>query len=194
LESAPRYRDLIDRLLGEDLDFLPPGFTLDLPGVSYELDFLRGVRWWSTGAISQIGDGTHFAQLEVSNPPGSGLVSVVTKVWGQPNNTTGYDLILDGTASAGAIIKLIPLDTRVATITTQASAGKPDLAIGSQQLIDEITLGPGGTASFDPIFHSPPVILSPGHRLKIEANTVNITIIAAMFGYERKARPEELAA
>jgi hypothetical protein len=151
-----------------------------------------GQRDFSSLLLTQIGDATHFAKIEAINPAGSGLVVVITAIRiVSPANTTGYLEILDGTATGGAQVSGVLLDTRhTGKTAVQFASAKPDLAIGAQQQIDVISLGAGATITQD-VFFRTPVVLFPGHRLAVEANTVNITINAIFFGYERPITPGE---
>jgi hypothetical protein len=194
--GSRRYATAIEKLFQiESADApLPPGIILEADRVEWSA--LKGERWWTTGFITQIGDATHFAQIEVVNPTGSGNLVVVTKAVidsAAVGANTQIDLILDGTASGGATIKLIPLDTRVTGIMAIASAAKPDVAIGAQQILEQINVVAGGTG-VDRQFSILPVVLSPGHRLKMEGAIVNVQIAGSFMGYERPATPDELVA
>jgi hypothetical protein len=194
--GSRRYATAVEKLFAiESADApLPPGIILEAD--RFEYSGVKGERWWTTGFITQIGDATHFAQIEVSNPAGSKQIVVVTKAVvdsAAVGANTQIDLILDGTASGGAVIKLIPLDTRVSGIMAVASGGKPDLAIGAQQILEQITVVAGG-AGVDRQFSILPVLLSPGHRLKMEGAVVNVQIAGSFMGYERPATDDELVA
>jgi len=162
-----------------------------------------GSRLWTTGRVQQLADATHFAQLEVLNPVGSNLISVVTgaRVFATVGSAAGMEVlvILDGTASGGAVIKPVLLDTRfgvagTVTAVTQAFAGRPDLAIGAQPIIDAASL-PAATTPvlFAPTDGKPVAILFPGRRVKVELNSLGatLTMIAVMWGYERQMVPGE---
>jgi len=94
------------------------------------------------------------------------------------------------------------MDTRI----PPDAAGSPRVA--SQNRIDNATLaGVGGAlqltrrtgvAGVDILIDlegagpERPIVLSPGHRVDVVNITANTILQAAMFGYQRPARPEEL--
>src|SRR5947207_2648211 len=104
---------------GEPLLELAPELiaSVTLESDAYEFYAPLGKRLWSTGRIQQIADATHFAQLEVFLPVGAGAVSVVMGArayTGAPGVAGGEILaILNGTASGGAPIVPVLLDTRL---------------------------------------------------------------------------------
>lgn len=191
--GSRRYARAMERLLGsESADApMPPGFIIELDPP--ELRSLHEKRDWTTGRVSQVLNATHTAQIEVFNPANSGIIVVVEGVAVlEPVAGQNYYVILDGTASGGAVIKPLPLDTRVLSITTQASSGVPDLSIGAQQILDELVIA-GTTSLAFTLFASRSVSLAPNHRLKVETVNVNQPLVAAIWGYERPATPDELA-
>ena len=157
-----------------------------------------GKRWWSTGRVQQAADATHFAQLEVFVPAGANFVSVVTGARAYVSNAAVANeilCILDGTVSGGAAITPINLDTRMTgKPATQASAGKPDLAIGGQVIVDSQDLA---TVAADVLFSrtdgKPLAVLFPSHRFKVEFGALGATIVltAIIWGYERQLVPGE---
>ncbi len=164
--------------------------SITLEQDEFEFSAPLGKRWWTSGLVSQIGDGTHFAQVEVFNPAVSNVLEVVTDVWSiNPSANSIVNLILDGTASGGALVQPINLDTRFSgRAGIQISPSKPDLAIGGQQVIDVMEQLAAATAQK---FVNLPVALFPGHRLKVENNAVNIAISVVFRGYERQLVPGE---
>lgn len=203
-----RYSEAMKFLLGarsgEPLHELAPELlaTVVLEDDRPEFHAPMGQRDWCTGRILQAADATHFAQVEVFNPVSSNLVSVVSGVRVYAAGAAvGQEvfLILDGTASGGVILKPFLLDTRfglAGTVNpvTQAFAGRPDLAIGAQVILDANTL-PSATGSvlFAPTDGKVIATLFPGRRVKAEVNLVGagVSIIAIFWGYERQMVPGE---
>jgi hypothetical protein len=190
--GSRRYATAIEKLFQiESADApLPPGFILEVDRPEWHS--LYSQRDWDGPRTSQIGDATHFAQVEIFNPVGSNTLVVVTG-WDVEAGANGLLLvILDGTASGGGITAPILADTRLkGAAVAQLTSGKPDLAIGAQQVIAEIGTGANALANF---VHKNPVILAPGHRVKVEHSLVNINIAVTPHGYERPATPDELVA
>jgi hypothetical protein len=204
-----RYSEAMKFLLGarsgEPLHELAPELlaTVVLEDDRPEFHATLGQRDWSTGRINQAGDATHFPQVEILNPVSSNLVTVVLgcRVNIQAGGTAGTEafLILDGTASGGAVIKPVLLDTRfgvAGTVNpqTQAFAGRPDLAIGAQPTIDtQQFAGAQGQVLFAPTDGKPIAILFPGRRVKVEYNSAGATLIinVVFWGYERQMVPGE---
>src|SRR6266566_3356701 len=103
-----RYSEAMKVLLGarsgEPLLELAPELiaSVSLEQDAWEFYAPLGKRLWTTGRVSQAADATHFAQLEVSNPSGSGFLTVVMGIRASGVNIvvgTVFLVILDGTAS-----------------------------------------------------------------------------------------------
>src|SRR6266566_558458 len=75
-ESAPRYRELLYKLISEDLEFPPPGFILenDRP----EWSFLKDELLWQAQPVAVAAVAAQFGFLQIFNPFGSGRIVVVT--------------------------------------------------------------------------------------------------------------------
>lgn len=176
---------------GEPIKEVSPELLFAITGENDRMEhhLILGQLDWCSIRLPQAGDATHFAQVEVFNPTGSGMMTVVTGAIDE-QAAAGQEvfLILDGTASGGGVSSVVPLDTRRAGKgATQVSGGKPDLAIGGQQVIDVAVTpdtGAVGVLTFE-IFKRNAVLLAPGHRLKVEGAVVNQNIIVTMWGYER---------
>jgi hypothetical protein len=201
--QSPRHADWVRRVFGEDLELstlspeIQAAIILELDRIEFHATY--GQRDWCSVRLAQAADATHMAQIEVFNPLGSNIITVITGALFEAAPGSQGFLILDGTASAGGTSQVIGLDTRLTGRgNTVVSGAKPDLAIGGQQVIDAtITTGSGGNgeSTFE-LFRNPNfrgVLLAPNHRLKMEASSVNVNIAGTFWGYERVARPEELA-
>jgi hypothetical protein len=192
-----RYSDALKVLLGarsgEPIHELAPELVACITLEDANAEFMAplGVRAWTSGIVSQIGDATHIAEIEVINPAGSNFFTVVTgaSVSG-PQASTSYDLILDGTAAGGALIVPVFRDTRLTgKPATQLSSGKPDTAIGAQQVVEQQSTGTTLVGNIN--FVTLPYVLFPGHRIKLEPAVVNLTLTAQLWGYERQLVPGE---
>jgi hypothetical protein len=190
--QSPRYSDAARRALGEDLELstISPEIQTNIiwENDRPEHHAALGQRDWSSTILQIVADATHFGQIDVFNPPGSGMLSVVTLfkvILAAGAAGTLYRLILDGTVAGGAVSAGVFLDTRlVGKTATQFQTGAPDLAIGSQLELDEKT-APGAAANADIVFDLHELVLYPGHRAKIEGPAINTIVRGVMFGYER---------
>src|SRR5213596_4399213 len=78
-ESAPRYRELLYKLISEDLEFPPPGFILELDRP--EWSFLKGEIRFSTQAVSTAAVAAQAGFVQLFNPFGSSRIVTVTGYW-----------------------------------------------------------------------------------------------------------------
>jgi hypothetical protein len=200
-EQVPRYRELIDRLIAEDAEFVPQGLVLeqDRP----EWLWLGRYRLFSTGDTGVAASVGNLGQLQLINPANSGLIvvcmgcAVVNKIAaGRVRLTTEAALIGAGQNSN------VVLDTRaegpagLATVTGSKNAIANNLPAIAGNVIDGMSMLAGDTQVF-PIFRTglqpQGVILNPGHNLNAFDLTANEVFTATFWGYERLARAEELA-
>src|SRR6058998_2600707 len=77
-ESAPRYRELLYKLISEDLEFPPAGFILenDRPEWSFLKDELR----FASSLISTVAVAAQTSFVQFFNPFNSGRLAVINKV------------------------------------------------------------------------------------------------------------------
>src|SRR5256885_3568604 len=77
-ESAPRYRELLYKLISEDLEFPPPGFILenDRP----EWGFLKDEMLWTSQSLNPGAVAAQFAFIQIFNPAGSGRIVTVKRI------------------------------------------------------------------------------------------------------------------
>src|SRR6266699_679701 len=77
-ESAPRYRELLYKLISEDLEFPPPGFIIenDRPEWSFLKDEVR----FSTQPISVVAVAAQLGFVQLTNLVGSNRIVVINGV------------------------------------------------------------------------------------------------------------------
>ena len=111
LESVPRYRELLDRLLGEELDFIPNGFILEQD--DEELAYLKREIRWSTQpqVVAAVAAQNGFWQIR--NPQGSNRIVTVARVFVLCGATRTFSYALTTTVrGASGAFAAIPTDTR----------------------------------------------------------------------------------
>src|SRR5436190_20957796 len=76
-ESAPRYRELLYKLISEDLEFPPAGFILenDRPEWSFLKDEVR----WAIAPTTAAAVAAQLSFVQLFNPLGSGRIIRVTR-------------------------------------------------------------------------------------------------------------------
>jgi hypothetical protein len=193
--QVPRYNRQVQRLHGwrgtgsPSPDISPEiGHQIILENDRYESFFLSDTYWWTTGKtpIGAGGAGT-FAQVQVENPAGSGLLCVITRAVVYPIGTQGeFDLTLDG-ALAGAPTANLALDTRVKAIGTKNRILNSGAGV-SGTILDLINLP---EITEEASFHVPGIVLLPGHRVSIFNATANIGFTGLLLGYERPLEQSE---
>ncbi len=150
---------------------------------------------WTTGRIP-IGAGGvgNFSRVQVLNPTTSVRIVVVTHVKARGIVAANHPVTVDA-ALAATPTGNIAMDTRVPV----APVGNPTVAsqnliannnaVVSGYVIDEVP----GVAQVGVLIQLPnPEILLPGHNITVFDGTGNEAFVAYFWGYERKARPEEL--
>lgn len=187
--------EFVRRHLGEEghLDSHSPelGLHYVLANDRPEHFWHKGERFWTTGPVTIAAAVGNVSEVEVFNPPGSGVIVVVTYAASQAGAASAYLLTIDGGAGAVPVANT-PIDTRVAGIVSQNRISNASVGV-SGTLIDRRT----GTAGADLLFEHqdatrPLAILSPNHRLNLWCGTVNTALTAIFKGYEFTALPMEL--
>jgi len=201
LESVPRYRELLDRLLGEELDFIPQGFILEQDDV--ELAYLKREILWSSQPITVAAVAAQNSFIQLLNPVGSGRIITVTRVFAQVPTfrTLNYALTTTVRGASGSWA-LIPTDTRWNDPITPAAAlaardapvqttqGNTAAGFGTDVLIGQAEPAFSGTLME---LNLPVVTLAPGTGVVLSNPTVNEFLVGFFIGKSRNARPEELA-
>jgi len=201
LESVPRYRELLDRLIGEELDFIPQGFILEQDDV--ELAYLKREILWSSQPITVVAVAAQNSFIQLLNPVGSGRIITVLRVFAQVGvlRTLNYALTTTVRGASGSWA-LVPTDTRWNDPITPAGAlaardapvqttqGTTAAGFGTDVLIGQ---GQADVAGVLKELGLPAVTLAPGTGVVLSDPTVNEQLAAFFIGKSRNARPEELA-
>ena len=194
-EAVPRYAELIHRVFGEDVDFVPPGILLELDRPEWKI--YKREKMWTTGRVSIAANVGNVGRVQVLNRANSGIISVVTHLVTLTTAAASIRVTVDA-AAAGTPAPCLALDTR---LPFNAGAGAP--TVSTQSLIANNTAGVSGYLILDfsspaagvwsPIITLPyPVVLDETHNLTVFDTTANEQLTAYIYGYERSARPEEL--
>lgn len=154
-----------------------------------ETAYLLGQRRWSRGGTRTAVAG-EFSTVALLNPAGSGLLVVVER-YRNLAATSGRIGVLFNQVGAGGGGILAPLDTRiteesqraVATVLTTTNAVQ---AIAVDLWVNRYT-------GVETAFHEEPVVLSPGHALAFENDTVNLVGEALFQWREFNPAPQEFA-
>jgi len=202
-EGAPRFAAYIGRLTGDE-EIIPPGVILE--NDPKENWYLKSVSLWTTGRITIAASVGNLSRVQVANPTiptgqsGSALIVVVTGCVVVGKASIGSIALTIDAAAAATPTPNLALDTRTPLNT---SVNAP--TVGSVNLIANNTAAVSGYR-YEEVFSTvaatdlvsrflalQPVILFPGHNLTVFNQTSNEAIVAYLYGYERPARPEELA-
>ena len=195
-EQVPRYRELVDRLIAEDAEFVPPGLILELD--RYEWSFLKRELWWASGPAFVAANVGNFGRMQINNPAGSNRLVVVRGMLGFGGAIGDqYDISTDGALIVAGVLANTALDARVplnnaATLRPVAStnAVANNLPATSGIVLERTREGPDDIAHMNLPF----VILPPGGRVEMTQRLANTGATFLAWGYERAARAEELAA
>ena len=199
LESVPRYRELLDRLIGEELDFIPNGFILEQD--DEELAYLKRELRWSTQPqqVAAVAAQTGFWQLR--NPTGSNRIVTVSRVMIQHALTRLFNYALTTTVrGASGTFAAVPTDTRwndpIVPAGALAARDAPlettsgtTVGFGTDVLIAQASVQVAGNFTDAQV---PVVTLAPGTGVVVSNTVVNEAFGVYAIGRSRQARPEEL--
>jgi hypothetical protein len=206
--QAPRYKDAVKRLLGEELDLSSVTPELQL-ALILELDrpewyILKNSRLWTTGVTHVAANAAGVGQVEVvnpdPNPPGTttGLIVVVTsaKIINVP--AAGRYVLNLNPGAAGAPVQNLVRDTRIRGFAAQSLNRILNTAVNANGVqLDEVTGVVGQDAVFDPRGPALPFVLGPFppnfNRLAVMSVAVNTDLTVIMGGYEFVGMPAETA-
>lgn len=195
-EAAPRYRELVERVLGEDVDFLPPGFSLD--GDADRIDWMMHKREFIaiaySGIIGAAAANAGFYSLNNASVAPSRLVG--TFEGGMIRTTTATTVLyrIDSAIIGNPAGNIQYRDGRVAPNWSTSKAppvrGNAGNANGA---------APGGltvwvqqvVAATYTAMNLPPFVVAPGTAITVHPSVVNEIFEAAFFYRFRAARPEE---
>jgi len=200
LESVPRYRELLDRLLGEELDFIPNGFILEQD--DEELAYLKREIRWSTQPQVVAGVAAQNGFWQLRNPNGSNRLVTVSRVFVLCAATRTFSYALTTTVrGASGAFAAIPTDTRwndpiipagalaARDAPLETTSGTTAAGFGTDVPIAQ---GAGAVAGIITDMLFPVVTLAPGTGVVVSDPTVNEAFTVYAVGRSRTARPEEL--
>jgi len=182
-ESVPRYREMLQRLFAEDIEFVPPGFVLD--NDRPEWSFLKDERLWMTNLFVAAVVGAR-SGVGIGNRANSGVVVVVTHI----NNSGGTPVFISQPASPALPPNYVVTgaaqvrDSRVTNMMAQTLARN---TIAGQGRAERWIL-----AANTPYLFTIPIVIGPDASLTIEGNADNVAVQVALAGYEHSLRAEEL--
>jgi hypothetical protein len=199
--AASDYSDAVRRLLGEELSLssVSPeiGLLLALEVDRPDWHFLRNSRLFSTGILSVAALTGKVGQADLFNPTGSGVIVVCTFVRVvSPAAGVRYELVLDGGAAGGVAAQNLLLDQRyglAARAVSQNFIGNGAVGPSGNEVEG---ISPSGSTTGDVTFEIPRklgIIVAPGRRINLFTSAQNTALQCFFGGYERRARPEELA-
>jgi len=198
LESVPRYRELLDRLLGEELDFIPQGFILEQD--DEELAFLKREEMFVGQVLTAGPTAAQASFVQLLNPVNSQRLIKVTDIFvltaAASNVQTALTTTVRGASGGGG---LIPVDTRWNTPIIPAAAlaardpATPNYTSGTSVAFGtDVLLGTFASPGTWIRLPHPVVVLAPGTGLEINDQTINQAMSAFFAGRSRIARPEEI--
>lgn len=182
-ESAPRYREAVRRLFGDE-ELVPPGIVLedDRPEWSYVKREARWARFFQSPAVA-----AQFGVVIIQNPLKTNVLATISTVL--LIAPAGFSLrgIVSTTLSVPTTpLVAIPMDSRL----------KP----ASSSLVVFITSNAGGAGgTVGPVIAAPAVpfteaiTLAPGSQLQLFGTIVNTAFDVDVIWRERPAVAEELA-
>jgi len=194
-EQVPRYRELVDRLIAEDAEFVPPGFILELDRPEWA--FLKREMLWTTGPLFIAAAAGNFSRAQVFNPSQGARIVVVTLAKlvgalgaGQVDVSVNGALIVAGVVQNTSRDLRVPLNNAgTARPVASTNAVANNLPATSGIIMDRFSVAVGG----DGVANAGPWILKPGDTIELTQRTANLAAVFLFAGYERAARAEELA-
>jgi len=196
-EAVPRYAEFIYRLLGKDVEFVPPGIILEIDRAEWA--FLKRERRWTTGVIQIAASVGNVGRVQVLNPIGSDRIVVVQGCKVIQKTTLGKIRLGIDAAAAATPTPNIGLDTRgTIDLLGQVSVASKNLISNanptiSGYIIEDFTAQANSDAA-SLVLPAEAEVVTPGHNLTAFNTTVNELFTCVMWGYERPARPEEINA
>jgi len=196
-ESAPRYRELLYKLISEDLEFPPPGFTLesDRP----EWSFLKDEMLWTSQSIVTAAVAAQFGFVQIFNPVNSGRIVVIvdTLVFttaAQPVNR-GLTTTVRGASGSRIVARDLRFNANIVGGGALLASDGSSLTSGTSASFGTDTVEAIATSGVNVWTLLPwrPVILQQGTGAVVTCGTANVGLGVQMMGYSRQARPEELA-
>lgn len=159
---------------------------------------LRSCKRFAIGGVPLAANVAGIARFQVSNPAGSGVITVIEELSVMEQTATAAYIVTDsGAFIAGGLAPLSALDTRYAiaagggsrpTVTLQTVDNTA--AANSGIFVDENEAITGGAPAR--FLTCVPFVLTPGNWIQIQSTSVNHQARFQCRGYERLAFPGEL--
>jgi len=204
--QVPRFEQFLRKLLGVKrsgvLKEIDPRVSLQFdPYAQPDFLHLQGIRLWSV-ALGQAAVAATNSFLEVFNPSGSGVISVITKAaWqtGAGDDTAGFlsnqglNLLTNFSERVvapreGRTVINSPFTLPFATRGQQAA--QAIAGVGWQAIFQPSTVL--ATSIFTPSYtHDQPIVLPPGMGFTLRVGTINVGIVGLFQGYERSIENSE---
>jgi len=196
-ESAPRYRELLYKLISEDLEFPPAGFTVesDRP----EWSFLKDEMLWTSQNLNPGAVAAQFAFVQIFNPVGSGRIAVVTDTLAfttaAQTVSRGLTTTVRGASGSRIVARDLRFNANIVGGGALVASDSLSLTSGTAAAFGTDTAEAIGTTTANTWTLMPwrPVIIPPGVGVVVTCGIVNVGMGVQMMGYSRQARPEELA-
>jgi hypothetical protein len=195
---ASRFAEGVRRFFGEDLtvDSVAPEIQLSfgLESLPPELQVIFGIRPWIGQAQVAAGGAGFRSIAQLFNPVGSGVVSVLRRIHALHTVAAAqvFEIRRDDTARGTDSGNLISRDTRtsVRNSTTQLRTINTAALPGGTTILglEQIETNQGNL-----LLEDVDIIIAPGVGIIIAPSVDNNALNCTVYGYERAARPEELA-
>ena len=199
LESVPRYRELLDRLIGEELDFIPNGFILEQD--DEELAYLKREIRWATQPQNVAAVAAQNGFWQIRNPTGSNRIVTIARVFVKDAVARSFAYALTTTVrGASGAFAAIPTDTRwndpiipagglaARDAPLETTSGTTAAGFGTDIQIGQFDVAAGVMTDMQ----FPVVTIAPGTGVVVSNPTVNEAFTVVAYGRSRAARPEEL--
>jgi hypothetical protein len=186
--DAPRYAQALYKLTGDD-EIAPPGLTLETDRPEYSL--LKRERFW-TLHLNLAALAANFNKFLIQPTIGSNTITVLTHIYtDQVSHVSIAEAVVAGGAASFAIVRdgravglpSIPRRCQTAGFTAQGAALTGSLGLIAVQANVLVALPPFITAPDNTKFAA----------ILVQSTAVNVTQNVYLAGYERSARPEEVA-
>jgi len=191
-EQVSRYAELVYRVLGEDLEFLPPGFIIERDRPEWAIH-KREVLWSIDLVVAAVVGANSIIAVE---NPGTDMLSVISAFDTTPAGvaqTVGVFLRAGvGTFGTGPVVQTT---ARPAVRDTRLINTAPRTIVRGFT-VTAISIPTQNWAISDNSsqeFENVPFVLGPLTQAVFVGLTANTAMRLEIAGYERAARPEELA-
>src|SRR5438128_1659008 len=176
-ESAPRYRELLYKLISEDLEFPPPGFILELDRP--EWSFLKDEILFITQPQTASAVAAQLGFVQALNPVGSTRIVAVQRAFAKKATAGDVNVALTTTVRGAGVTIAVPRDTRWnSPITPTAALVARDpvsMSVGTVAAFGSDTVIATDSAGVNvwTEIRIPNFVLAPGTGLVVANATVN---------------------